>query len=63
MDEEYLRNTGAKLNVGDQLVVSPAEFEELLLHALCIGSEFLVGLALLVVPNRPIRRALSDEVA
>ncbi len=54
VDEEYLRKTGAKLNVGDQLVVSPAEFEELLLHALSIGSEFVAGLALLVVPNRSL---------
>lgn len=54
VDEEYLRKTGAKLNVGDQLVVSPAEFEELLLHALSIGSEFLAGLALLIVPSQSI---------
>jgi hypothetical protein len=54
VDEEYLRKTGAKLSVGDQLIVSPTEFEELLLHALSIGSEFLAGLASLVLPNPSI---------
>lgn len=54
VDEEYLRKTGAKLSVGDQLIVSPNEFEELLRHALSIGSEFLAGLALLVMPNASI---------
>ncbi len=54
VDEEYLRKTGAKLSVGDQLIVSPTEFEELLLHALSIGSEFLAGLASLVFPNPSI---------
>ena len=54
VDDEYLLKTGAKLNVGDQLVVPPAEFEELLLHALSIGSEFLAGLSLLLVPNQSI---------
>lgn len=50
VDEEYIRKTGAKLRVGDQLLVSPEEFEELLRHAFTIGAEFLVGLALLVKP-------------
>ncbi|NOT19474.1 MAG: hypothetical protein HOP24_04250 [Sideroxydans sp.] len=54
VDEEYLRKTGAKLSVGDQLVVSPDAFEELLLHALSIGSEFLAGLVSLVMSNPSI---------
>lgn len=59
VDEEYLRKTGVQLSVGDQLIVSPAEFEELLLHALSIGSEFLAGIASLVMPNPSI----STDVA
>lgn len=54
VDEEYLRKTGAKLSVGDQLIVSPIEFEELLLDALSIGSEFLTGLTSLVLPTPSI---------
>ena len=54
VDEEYLRKTGAKLSVGDQLIVSPTEFEELLLHALSIGSEFLAGLASLLLHDPSI---------
>ncbi len=56
VDEEYLRKTGAKLSVGDQLTVSPTEFEELLLHALSIGSEFLAGLASLVSPDPSFKK-------
>lgn len=44
VDDEYLRKTGAKLKIGDQLTVSPNEFEVLLRHALSIGSEFVSGL-------------------
>ncbi len=56
VDEEYIRKTGAKLRVGDQLLVSPKEFEELLRHAAAIGVEFLAGLVLLVEPSSTVKR-------
>ena len=59
VDEEYIRKTGAKLRIGDQLIVSPDEFEELLRHALSIGAEFLVGLALLIKSNSSINTAAT----
>jgi len=45
VDEEYLCKTGAKLKVGDQLTISPKEFEVFLLYILSVGTEFLAGLA------------------
>lgn len=47
VDEEYIRKTRSKLGVGDQLVVSPQEFEEGLVHAMAVGTKFLAGLVAL----------------
>lgn len=41
VDEDYIKNTGAKLSVGEHLYVSPEEFEENASKALSIGKELL----------------------
>ena len=41
VDDEYLKNTGAKLTVGDHLYVSPGDFEKNLVEVLSIGKRFL----------------------
>jgi hypothetical protein len=41
VDDEYIRNTGSSLAVGDHLYISPDEFEENLVEVLSIGNGFL----------------------
>mgnify|MGYP000895518890 CR=1 FL=1 len=41
VDDEYVRNTGSSLSIGDHLHVSPSEFEENLMGVLSIGQGFL----------------------
>lgn len=41
VDDEYIRNTGSKLSIGNHLYVSPDEFEENLIEILSIGKGFL----------------------
>lgn len=48
VDEEYLRKTGSLLDIGEQLFVSPEEFEQFLRQAMAIGCEFLTGLVSIV---------------
>jgi len=51
VDEEYLRNTGSHLSLGEQLYISPKEFEDQVLHVLGIGNAFLNGLLVLAVSD------------
>lgn len=44
VDEEYLKKTGSSLKLGEQLSISPTEFEEQVRHVFGIGETFLNGL-------------------
>ena len=44
VDEEYQKKTGSQLSLGEQLSVTPGEFEEQVRHVLGIGDAFLAGL-------------------